>query len=207
MMISKPLVYIVDNQPNDYEMYQRVVSSAGYIPVLCNTLHTLFETFQSNFPSCIVLRSRDSGQAVIEDLKQLKALYPDSQVVIIGANWALSEVVTAVKLGAVDVLETPADESLLGSVVTQAVTIDAARRNQREQVIPPMFVEKLNRDEAMLLELMIKGLTTKQMRAKLDVSVRTIHYRKKSMLKKLGVEDRSEMMAMVHSANGRRYSA
>jgi len=44
---------------------------------------------------------------------------------------------------------------------------------------------------------MVRGRTTKQVAAELDISIRTVHYRKKALLEKVGVQNRSEAIELV----------
>ncbi len=51
--------------------------------------------------------------------------------------------------------------------------------------IPFEIVEKLDSDEAKVVQLIVAGMTAKEISSSLKVSVRTYHYRKKMIFQKL----------------------
>ena len=67
-------------------------------------------------------------------------------------------------------------------------------------VFPESVSERLTTEEYSVLRLIIGGLTAKEAGASLDVSVRTFHYRKHSILHKLGVKTRRELIEFVSRA-------
>ena len=67
-------------------------------------------------------------------------------------------------------------------------------------VFPDSVSERLTTEEYSVLRLIIGGLTAKEAGASLDVSVRTFHYRKHSILHKLGVKTRRELIEFVSRA-------
>jgi DNA-binding NarL/FixJ family response regulator len=83
--------------------------------------------------------------------------------------------------------------------LTESISCDRAKRTRLSLSIPESVMAQLNSDEASILSLLIQGRTTKEIGSELDLSVRTIHYRKTSMFKKLGVRDRSEAVEMVRT--------
>lgn len=129
---------------------------------------------------------------------------------IVRRGWSLSAIllsepgdvsvaVAAMKLGAADILEKPVD----GQVLRMAVHASLAHPRlpgRRHGLLADSRFDQLNRDERDILSMLASGYKIKAIARQLELSVRTIHYRQSSILHKLGVENREQLLRLIDSA-------
>ena len=151
---------------------------------------------------CVLLRVSLGSDAEFQLLASFKQRWPNKPIVAYGDNWQVPGVVQAIKSGADEVCEFTRNRSELQSTLNRVLSAETNRRPPFSDIIPRDILEKLNSEEARILQLLVQGRTTKEVGATLDVSIRTIHYRKKELLRKLGVQNRSEAIEMIRIAAG-----
>jgi FixJ family two-component response regulator len=151
---------------------------------------------------CVLIEVTENSDEDLRLIGEVHAKNPRLQIIALNKSWNVQTAVQAIKQGAIEICDIPCKEGLIKNAIHQA--LQASRQNARQlhESIPKAILEKLSSDEARILTLLIQGRTTKEVGATLDVSVRTIHYRKKTLLQKLGVQNRSEAIEMIRIANG-----
>ena len=152
--------------------------------------------------SCVLIDLSLEPVRHLAAISFVRSNFPRLQVIAFAESWHVAHVVQAIKLGAIEVIEFPSDRDSLLRAIQQALCTDQQDMRRLDELIPKAILEKLSSDEVRILRLLIQGRTAKEVGATLDVSVRTIHYRKKSLLRKLGVENRSEAIELIRLASG-----
>ncbi len=162
----------------------------------------LIEWIAENEPLCLLLEVGEDESSELKLIGELHSRFPQLQIVALSQNWKVQTAVRAIKLGASEICDLPCSEGLVRNAIQQALQTSRSNVRPLHDLIPKDILEKLSSDEARILTLLIQGRTTKEVGATLDVSIRTIHYRKKTLLQKLGVQNRSEAIEMIRIANG-----
>lgn len=151
---------------------------------------------------CVLIRITVGNEAELRLLTAVKNRWPAKPIIAYGDNWQIPSVVHAIKLGADEVCEFSRNRGELSNTLHRVLSAENNRTPQFGDIIPKDILQKLNSEEARILHLLVQGRTTKQVGATLNVSIRTIHYRKKELLRKLGVQNRSEAIEMIRVAAG-----
>jgi len=138
----------------------------------------------------------DQGAKQILDHAQ--AAHVRTLIVMISRGVETSRIVDAIKLGAEDVLEKPHSVDALLSLVERLVAV-AESRNAIRPTIPHPIANALTAEEQTILALLEQGAMIKEIAAKLDISVRTVHYRKTSIFAKTACRNRTEAVARLNS--------
>lgn len=162
----------------------------------------LSEFHGDNEPFCVLVEVTDNTTDDLKLIAELHAKYARLQIIALNKNWTVPTAVQTIRQGAIEICDIPCAEGLIRKAIQQARQASRQSIRQLHELIPKTILEKLSSDEARILTLLIQGRTTKEVGATLDVSVRTIHYRKKTLLQKLGVQNRSEAIEMIRIANG-----
>ena len=116
-MIAQPTVYIVDDEPEMCNSLRMLVRSAGYDAKTFTSGEEFLEAFQPDFAGCLVLDVQLPGVNGIEVQAKLAACGSSLPVIMISGYTEVSDVVSAIRRGAIDFLEKPfEDESLLGCI-------------------------------------------------------------------------------------------
>ncbi len=153
----------------------------------------------SRFDCILVVVDSEASLATIETIRNHNS---SVAIIAIGRNWQVPSVVQAMKLGATEVCEFPDNISELQNAFQRCLSSDRRALSRYSDVIPKALLAKLTSEEARILHLLVEGRTTKEVGATLDVSIRTVHYRKKELLRKLGVQNRSEAIELIRISSG-----
>lgn len=108
------------------------------------------------------------------------------------------QIVDAIKSGAEDVIEKPFScEDMLA--VIRRILSTPMQCAVSHQELPNKIANQLTGEEQQILSLMEQGVTIKQIAARLDISIRTVHYRKASILEKAECKSCAEVIAKLSS--------
>lgn len=193
-------VLVLGSTNQDLERLQSVV---GYPSVhwemIADRDLSCFVVNASRFDCILVLVENETGMAMIDLIRNHNS---SVAIVAIGHNWQVPAVVQAMKLGATEVCEFPENAPELQSAFKRCLSPDRRSQSRYSDVIPKALLARLTSEEARILHLLVEGRTTKEVGATLDVSIRTVHYRKKELLRKLGVQNRSEAIELIRVSSG-----
>ena len=181
-------------------------AAADYLEIQGFTVHKFghAETFLRQIPndenSVSLISFSIGGGRGLSLLKEIVQRRIPTAAIMISEGEATDQIVEAMKLGAMDVLEKPflpakLDQALSHAIGTMRKPVTASCV---EGFSPPKT--NLTGEEDAILVLLSQGCTVKEIAAKLDISVRTVHYRKNSIFEKIGVRNRTEAMAWVAQA-------
>jgi len=167
-----------------------------------NSEKQLSEVCDDESICCVLVDVSENPTQELATISDIRSNHMRAQVIAIGNHWQVSTVVQAIKIGAFEVCNFPGNDDGLKNAIRQALQIDRVDGRELHDLIPRTILERLTIGEARILKLLVQGRTTKEVGASLDVSVRTIHYRKKSILQKLGVQNRSEAIELIRTTRG-----
>ncbi len=185
---SKPqrvLVLLIGSASDDVEQLQALLDE-DHIQWHTIAEHDLLP-LQENADKvdCILLRY-DGSLKSLEILSTIRSFSTHLPVIVYGSHWQVPDVVHAMKLGATEVCEYPEQPAALVESFARCTSHEIARQPHYSSLIPKSILARLTSEEARILHLLVQGRTTKEVGATLDVSIRTVHYRKKELLRKLG---------------------
>jgi len=195
----RPLVYIISASPEQIELAVAAARNLECIPLAYESLSNFYPYFDETAPGCIVLCIDQFDSHASRMMDRILQRYASAQIILIARDWDLADIIKAIKHGAANVLVEPVECAKMVDALSESISCDRSKRTRLSLSIPEAVMAQLNSDEASILSLLIQGRTTKEIGSELDLSVRTIHYRKTSMFKKLGVRDRSEAIEMVRT--------
>lgn len=194
----------------------RLVHIADPDPGTCEALSVLFrlEGFQTTFsveaahfismldrrrPDVAVINLGFGENSGIALLRRIKALRSGVPVVMLADHSRLDAAVTAMKLGATDVLSKPIDSEHLLSVVRDALRRDvhlgAMQGGQRPVEVTGFG--QLTPRERQVLQLITNGQSNKEAGRELGISPRTIEVHRARVMEKLGARNTADLMRIV----------
>lgn len=150
---------------------------------------------------CILLDIRMpqvDGFHVMSELAQKHIEWP---VIVMTGHGEVSVAVRAMKLGAVDFIEKPFEESVLLSSLERAFALlkdrgETSDRRQRAQE----RVNALTGREKEVLQGLMSGMANKLLARKLDISLRTVEMHRANMMDRLGVNSLAEALTLAVQA-------
>jgi len=195
----RPIIYIVSTLPEQVELAVTAARNLECIPLAYESLSSFYPYFDETAPGCVVLCIDQFDSQTTRMMDRIKQRSASAQIILVTKDWELTDIIKAIKHGAANVLAEPVECSLMVDALTESIACDRANRTRLSLSIPDSVIAQLDHEEASILSLLIQGRTTKEIASELDLSVRTIHYRKTSIFRKLGVRDRSEAVEMVRT--------
>ena len=116
---KKPVVLIVDDEPDICEMLAKILSGEGYVMNTTNNGKEAVKKVMDGCADIVLLDIVMPGQNGIETLRQIKAVQPDLPVVMITAFGTLTTVQEALEFGAFDYITKPFDIECVKEVIKQ----------------------------------------------------------------------------------------
>jgi DNA-binding NarL/FixJ family response regulator len=153
-------------------------------------------------PDAVLMDLTMPGMKGLEALRQIRAEWPEAQVVVLTASDDETSLLEAVEAGARGYLlkSLNADEfvEMLNGLargeaaMTRQTTARLLTGFSHPSRAPSPSPEVLTPREVELLELMVQGLSNKEIAQAMSLSENTIKYHVKHILQKLGVQNRTE---------------
>lgn len=198
-MTHAPTVSIVDDDQQVRESLAVLIQSMN-IDVECYASGREFlDKFTPSRPGCVVLDLRMPQISGLEVIEELAARKIDVPVIMISGHGDIPAAVAAMKAGAVDFLEKPYRGTALIESIRRALARDVEQRESRARRRELLErYESLTSDEKQVLELTAAGKPDKAIALALDLSLRTIQLRRASVLRKMQVRSRAELIGLAH---------
>ena len=151
-----------------------------------------FELFRELRPDVTILGLRLTDSCAIDFLDDFFGEAPRARIIILADHAGDSEISRALKKGALgyickDVSPEPLWVSALGSIVVSGKLASLFRQIQNHHV----GSEELTKAETRTLQMIVGGMSNKEIAFALDVSENTVKTHIKNIFQKLGVSDRT----------------
>jgi DNA-binding NarL/FixJ family response regulator len=196
------VINVVDEDPSVADVLSAVLDSYGFVTRKHPNVESLIDALsdQARSISLISLELPKRGAR-----RFLTAIQDDgipTIAVMMNGGAETSDIVDAIKAGAEEVIEKPLSINELLSVLESSISkVNAIAPSQISN--SPTLYDVLTTEEKSILELLEKGTTIKGIAAELDISVRTVHYRKKSIFTKTDCKNSTEAVAKLSSSRSR----
>jgi FixJ family two-component response regulator len=193
----EPTVFIVDDDRGVRKSIGELLISVGLAVETFESAQSFLATFDRARPGCLVLDVRMARMSGLALEAKLAEMGGDIPIVFISGHGDISMAVNAIKRGAVDFVPKPYHEQQLLDAVNEALRRDALRRapaldagglDERLQTLTPR--------EREVLELALKGHSSKVIARKLDISHRTVELHRSNLLEKLRVASITELLRL-----------
>ena len=176
---------------------RELLISVGLAVETFESAQSFLDILDTTRPGCLVLdvrMARMSGLALEAKLAEKRA---DIPIVFISGHGDISMAVSAVKRGAVDFVPKPYQEQQLLDAINEALRRDALRR------VAPLDASGLSERMQMLtsrerevLDLALKGYSSKRIARELAISYRTVELHRSHLLEKLGAASITDLLRL-----------
>lgn len=197
-MPHQPLVRIVDDDADVRRSLSESISVMGHQVICYDCSEAFLESDDSAVPGCIVLDVKMPGMSGIELQQYLSSNEQDIPIILLSGHGDIPMCAHAMKMGAVDFLTKPCRIRTLAKCIRKANDLDDARRKVsaiRQETNRKL--KALTSQERAVLFGIANGKHTKHIAAELDVSLRTVQFRRSTLMTKLDVESRSDLVKLV----------
>jgi FixJ family two-component response regulator len=193
-----PTAFVVDDDEAIRTLWRWLMESNGIGVRTFASAAEFIAGYHAGTPGCLVLDLKLPGMSGLELQEYLLRERIEIPIVIVTGHADVPSAVTALKSGAVDLIEKPFDYRQVVSVVRKAFARDAENRGRRirgEQV--RLRVGSLTERERAVLQRVIEGKANKVIAGELDISIKTVEAHRAKLMEKMKVGSVAELVQMI----------
>lgn len=194
---SNSIVFVVDDDFRIRESLHGLLSSLGFQVATFGSAGEFLDAERPDCPGCLVLDLKLPGTSGLE-LQQQLAGRNTPPIVFISGHADIPSSVRAIKAGAVEFLPKPFSEADLLRAIGTAISLDREARARRlEMAELREHYGLLTPREREVLPLVVAGLLSKQIAAKLGASEITIRVHRGQIMRKMQAHSLAELVRMA----------
>jgi FixJ family two-component response regulator len=195
------LIYVVDDDAAVLRSMSLLLQSHGYAVEPCASAAAFLERFEPERRACLVLDLRMPGMDGAELQRRLIEDGHRLPVIILTGHGDVPAAVRAMKQGAIDFIEKPADEAhLLGAIdEARAVLTNRPRRSVPREVVAERLA-RLTAREREVLDHLVLGRLNKEIAQALGISQRTVEIHRAHVMEKMEASSVAQLVRMVLDA-------
>lgn len=193
------LIHIVDADPSTCEALSILFRLEGFQTSFSLDAGHFLASVDRRRPDVVVINLRLGEESGLALLRRVKAMRTGTPVFMLADTPQLEAAVTAMKLGASDVIAKPIDTEHFLGVVRDALRRDVhlgAMQGGRRPVEVRGF-SQLTPREREVLQLITNGQSNKEAGRELGISPRTIEVHRARVMEKLGARNTADLMRIV----------
>lgn len=203
MSETKPVIYVVDDDPAVRHAVAFLVASVGYACEPCTSAQDFLARLDDERPACVVLDVRLPGVSGLELQAELIRRRSTVGIIFMSGHGDIPKAVRAVRLGALDFLEKPCDDQLLLDRMSEALAASAAAiADRRRRSDLERRLATLTEREREVLALVVAGKTSKAIALDLDISVKTVENHRHNLMTKAGATSVAQLVAWAAEPDG-----
>lgn len=191
------MVYIVDDDPGMLTFLETVMTLESIPALFFRCAQQFLSDYKPTDAGCLILDLEMpgmSGLGLLEQLQERGILIP---VIIMTGGGDIPAVVRSMKLGAIEFLQKPLDRRILVATVREALQADAARRETKATADDfRARLSLLTNREDEVLQLLVEGLSNKQVALRMGISRKTVENHRASIMAKTRAVNVADLVRM-----------
>ncbi len=200
---AEPTVFVIDDDADVRNSITLLVRSVGLNVKSYPTCRDFLDDYCADDFGCLVLDVRMPMMSGLELQAELACLEIEIPIIMISAHGEIPVAIQAMRAGALDFIQKPFSRQTLLDRIHQAVEIDrknsVARRRRTEL---SALEQKLSDREREVMNLLVKGKTTKHIARDLNISPKTVDNHRSKVLEKMEVDSVPELILLELAAGG-----
>lgn len=194
-------VFLIDDDASVRDSLGLVLSLKGMRTQLFAAAEPFLDTYQSDWCGCVLTDLQMPGMSGLDLQEALRNRGISLPVVVLTAHGDVATTRLAMKNGAVDFLEKPVDNEILIDVLQNAIREDTSRHDaHRSELVARSRLERLTPRERDVLNLLVDGLSQREIAGRLEISPRTVEVYKARMMEKLQCGSLAEVVRTAIAA-------
>lgn len=202
-MDTEQTVFVVDDEEPVRKAVRLIAERAGHTVEVFASARDFLDAYGPARAGCLILDVRMPGMDGMELLRHLQKEDAPIPIIMLTAHGDVPMAVDAMKTGAVEFLEKPADPAVLREKIAAALERDANWRLDEEerQEIRDCY-EQLTAREREVAELLVDGKSCKIIGTILGTSESTVRVQRGSILKKMRADNVPDVIRMINTLHG-----
>jgi RNA polymerase sigma factor (sigma-70 family) len=196
--VTDATVFVIDDDASVRDSINLVLSLKGMRTQLFSSAEDFLEAYRPEWRGCILTdlqMPQMTGLELQRVLHDRGILLP---VVVLTAHGDVPTTRVAMKAGAFDFLEKPVNDEVLLDVLKNAIREDVHRHAaERAEDVTRSRLARLTPREREVLDLLVEGLSQREIAARLTISPRTVEVYKARMMEKLQCRSLAELIRVA----------
>ena len=191
-------VYVIDDNAIVGETLGNTLSRLGYSTEVYNDPQAFLQNALPVSPAVILLDMQMPGMTGVALQKQLASIGRKTPIIFISGEWQASDIVLAMKQGAIDFLFKPFNLEDLLTAIESALSKDLQESTKAMvKVDLRTRYNSLTPREKEVCALLVQGLLSKSIALNLDISNATIKVHKSRILEKMQVTSLQQLALCI----------
>jgi FixJ family two-component response regulator len=203
LMLSDPLIYVVDPNADERVNTEKEIATMGIELSSFDSIDALLMDIRRNRPGCIFTELQLGRMTVFHLLKTASTRLFDLPIVLLTSRATVPMAAQVFKAGAFDLIEKPAHRHQIWECAHRAFDEHTTRQQAsllRSDVLARLST--LTPEERIVLEMILNGTPNKRIAAELQLSPRTIVFRRKSLMRKMQAKSIGQLGGTLQFALG-----
>ena len=197
-MKTDPTVFLVDDDDAVRASISRFLTASGLHVRSFASAQELLADRDLDRPGCLLLDLKIPGIDGLELQEALNESASAHPIVFLTGHGSVGESVAAMKAGATDFLEKPAEPSELLATVKRAISLDARQRQEAQEIAALIRrLDRLTPRERQVFERVVAGRLNKQIAFELGVSEKTVKVHRGRVMDKMQVQSLAELARLA----------
>jgi two-component system, LuxR family, response regulator FixJ len=193
--VSDATVFVIDDDASVRDSINLILSLKGMRTQLFSSAEDFLEAYGSEWRGCILTDLQMPGMSGLDLQRALLERGILLPVVVLTAHGDVPTTRVAMKGGAFDFLEKPINDEILLDVLKNAIREDIHRyAAQSAEGALRSRLARLTPRERDVLDLLVEGLSHREIAARLTISPRTVEVYKARMMEKLQCRSLAELI-------------
>jgi FixJ family two-component response regulator len=194
---ARPIVFVVDDDPDVCVSMKRLIRSLGLEVQTFNSAQDFLRTKRPDAPGCLVLDVRLPDLSGLDLQQELAKTNVDLPVVFVTGHADIPMSVRAMKAGAVEFLTKPFREQDLLEAIQHAIGQHRTSRERRAEISElQQRQDSLTPREREVFPLVASGLLNKQIADKLGASETTVKIHRGQLMRKMKADSLADLVRM-----------
>lgn len=201
-MNSDPSVFIVDPDIVCRKAVADCINARGLPTSGFNSAEQFLDSYDRRRPGCLLVEVQLPGISGLQLQERLGRYNVTLPFVTVASEADVNIAVRAMKAGAIDFLLKPCPELPLWEAIQTALELDAGRRaGHALRAEVRTRLARLTAEEHTVMTMLLDGKPAKSIASVLDVSQRTVDFRRASMMRKMQAASIVELARLVIAAD------
>ncbi len=196
--MSHPTIFIVDDDPAMRDSLSWLIETIGYPVELFSSAQDFLDSYRDDAPGCLILDVRLPGMSGLQLQQKMNKENIILPIIIISGHGDVPMAVKAMQQGAQVFLEKPFRDQELLDNIQEALEVDTKNRIKAavsKEVLDCIGV--LTQRENEVMELMVKGNSSKEIAKECGISVKTIEIHRARVMEKMQADSLPELVHMI----------
>ncbi|SMQ58641.1 two component transcriptional regulator, LuxR family [Devosia lucknowensis] len=193
------LVHIADPDPSVCEALSVLFRLEGFQTIFSLETAHFHAALERRHPDVVIANLEQGEESGLAILRRVKSMRTGVPVVMLANEPMVEAAVTAMKMGATDVLTRPIDSEHLLTIVRDALRKDVhlGAMQSGSRPVEVRGFSQLTPREREVLQLITNGQSNKEAGRELGISPRTIEVHRARVMEKLGARNTADLMRIV----------